>query len=336
MEIRRMGRTDFIVGAIGFGGIPLQRLSEEEAISLIKLAKEEGINFIDTARGYTISEELIGKGLEGNREDWIVATKSMARDYISMKRDIEISLKNLRTDYIDLYQFHLVKTKEDFDKIMSPDGAYRALKEAQEAGIIKEIGITSHNIEVLEMTVDTDYFATIQFPYNIVENQGEELFRRAHERNIGVIVMKPLAGGALTEGDLALRYIMENPHVSVIIPGMDNEAQVMENTKVGNSFRPLNADEKEKLDQLKASLGNQFCRRCGYCLPCPQGIDIPTNIIMEGYYTRYDLKEWAQERYNALPIKASDCVLCGACEPRCPYDLPIRDILGRIKETFKG
>ncbi|KAB3532885.1 aldo/keto reductase [Alkaliphilus serpentinus] len=335
MEMRKLGRTGIEVGIIGFGGIPIQRVSEEKALSIIKAAKREGMNFIDTARGYSNSEELIGKGIEGQRGDWIIATKSTARDYLSMKKDIEISLHNLRTNWIDLYQLHLIKTKEDYEKVMSHDGAYRALKEAQEAGLIKEIGITSHNIEILEMTVETDDFSTIQFPYNIVENQGEELFKRAYQRNIGVIVMKPLAGGALTEGSLALRYIMENPYVSVIIPGMDSEEQVVENSRVGNSYTPLKEKEKARLQELKESLGNQFCRRCGYCLPCPQGIDIPTNIIMEGYYTRYELKDWAKERYSGLPKKASDCALCGACEPRCPYNLPIREIMTRIRETFK-
>lgn len=330
METRELGRTGYNIAAIGFGGIPIQRLEEAEAISLIDFAKKEGINFIDTARGYTNSENLIGKGIIGNRDYWVIATKSMARDYEGMKKDIEISLENLGCGYIDLYQCHNVRTKDQYDEIMGPNGAYKALKEAQEEGKIKAIGITSHNLDILKDTVETDYFSTIQFPYNAVERQAEDLFKRAKERNIGVIVMKPLAGGAIVKGNLALRFILENHNVSVVIPGIDKVEQVAENAAVAKSFIPLNEDERQELENLAKELGSKFCRRCGYCLPCPQDIDIPTQFLMEGYYTRYDLKEWAVTRYATLPKKASDCIKCGKCEAKCPYDLPIRQMLENV------
>ncbi|KAB3536318.1 aldo/keto reductase [Alkaliphilus pronyensis] len=336
MEQRRLGRSNFSVGVIGFGGIPLQRLDEKEAIDIVRLAAKEEINFIDTARAYGKSEELIGKSIQGIRENLIIATKSTARDYDSMKKDIEISLNNLRCQWIDLYQLHLVKTQQQYQQIMSEDGAYRALKEAQDKGLIKEIGITSHSKEMLEMAIETDYFSTIQFPYNIVEQQGVQLFKRAYDRSIGVIIMKPLAGGALHKGELALRYILENPHISVIIPGMDTKEQVIENSSVGKSFRPLTEEERKELKEIQDELGTSFCRRCGYCHPCPQGIDIPAQFIMEGYYTRYELKDWALERYSGLPKIASNCIECGTCEPRCPYDLPIRKMLKDVANKLEG
>ncbi len=327
---RKLGRTNFDIGIVGFGGIPIQRLKEAEAIVLIQRAMEEGINFIDTARGYADSERLIGEGIKGNRAHWIVATKSPARDYASMKRDIEISLSNLQTETIDLYQLHLVKTQAQYDQIMSDQGAYRALLEAQAQGKIKEIGITSHSLEILEMAVETDYFSTIQFPYNAVERHGEALFKRAAERGIGVIIMKPLAGGALNNGNLALRFILENPNISVVIPGIDKLEQVFENSSIGRDPQPLSQEERSALKEITDKLGMVFCRRCGYCLPCPQDIDIPTQFLMEGYFTRYDLQDWALERYGALPRKASHCIQCGACEKRCPYDLPIRKMLQEV------
>lgn len=336
MESRGLGQTGYQVGIIGFGGIPIQRLQEEEAVKLIKLAAQKGINFIDSARGYGESERLIGKGIEGNRQHWTIATKSTSKDYESMKKDVEISLSNFNVETIDLYQFHLVKTKEQYEQILSHEGAYRALKEAQAEGKIKEIGITSHNLEILEMAIETDYFATIQFPYNAVERQAEALFQRAAERGIGVIVMKPLAGGALNNGSLALRFVLENPNVSVVIPGVDKEEQVIENSSIGKSFTPLSQEERDSLKKLTDQLGMTFCRRCGYCLPCPQNIDIPTQFLMEGYYTRYELQDWALERYGALPHKASDCVQCGACEKRCPYDLPIRKMLENVVTHLEG
>lgn len=334
MEIRKLGTTGYDVVTIGFGGIPIQRLGEKEAVELIQLARKEGINFIDTARAYGESESLIGKGIKGNRGDWIIASKSMARDYESMKRDIEISLENLDCQYIDLYQCHNVRTKEDYNKVMGDNGAYKALQEAKEEGKIKYIGITSHDVNILKMAVETQYFSTIQFPYNAVERQGEELFKRAYERNIGVIVMKPLAGGAITMGDLALRFILENPNVSVVIPGIDKVQQITENAAVAKNFTPLNEKERQELQDFANKLGSKFCRRCGYCLPCPEDIDIPTQFLMEGYYTRYNLKEWAIERYSSFSKKASDCIQCGKCEIRCPYDLPIREMLEDVAELL--
>lgn len=334
MEVRKLGKTGYNIAAVGFGGIPIQRLDEEEAVRLIDLARKEGINFIDTARGYEASESLIGIGIKGTREHWTIATKSMARDYEGMKKDIEISLKNLCCEYIDLYQCHNVRTKDQYDQIMSSNGAYKALDEAMKEGKIKAIGITSHDIGILENAINTDYFSTIQFPYNAVERQAEDLFKKAKERNIGVIVMKPLAGGAITKGNLALRFILENPNVSVVIPGIDRIEQVAENAAVAKSFIPLNKDERQELEKLAKELGSKFCRRCGYCLPCPQEIDIPTQFLMEGYYTRYDLKEWAVTRYSSLPKKASDCIECGKCETRCPYDLPIRQMLKNVTKQL--
>lgn len=326
MKYVTLGRTGFSISVIGFGGIPIQRLEEGEGVQLIQQAAAQGINFVDSARGYGASEAIIGKGIQGNREHWILATKSPAKDYETMKQDIEKSLKNFQTDVIDLYQLHLVRTMEQYETIMGEQGAYRALLEAKEQGKIRSIGITSHTLEVMERAVETDYFDTIQFPYNAVERQAEGVFQRAKERNIGVIVMKPLAGGALKDGNLALRFILENPNVSVVIPGMDHRDQVMENAQLSEAG-PLTPQEREALKEITDQLGMTFCRRCGYCLPCPQEIDIPTQFLMDGYFTRYNLQDWAKERYGGLAKKASDCVQCGLCETRCPYDLPIRSML---------
>ncbi len=336
MEKRKLGRTNFEVGVIGFGGIPIQRLKEEEAIEIIKLAAKEGINFIDSARAYGESERLIGKGIEGNRNHWKIATKTMSRDYESMKKDVESSLFNFNVKTIDLYQFHLVKTKEQLNQILAPNGAYKALKEAQADGKITEIGITSHSVELLEQAIETDYFSTIQFPYNIVERQGENLFKKAAEKNIGVIIMKPLAGGALEDGSLALRFILENPHISVVIPGIDKVNQVFENANIGKQCTPLSQPDRKRIEEIIEELGTTFCRRCGYCLPCPQKIDIPTQFLMEGYYSRYELQDWAVERYLGLPRKASHCIECGACETRCPYNLPIRQMLQNVVSQLES
>ncbi len=331
MEKRKLGKTDLQVSVIGFGGIPIQRVDKDMAIKILKEAYNQGINFIDTARGYNESEELIGDALAVvGREKFYLATKSMKRDYDGILEEFNVSLNNLKIDYIDLFQFHNVKTMEELDRVMGENGALKAIKEAKADGRVKEIGITSHSPEILDKAIDTGEFSTVQCPYNPIEQQAEGLFKKAKDNNIGVIVMKPLAGGAIKEAELSLRFIVNNPNVSVVIPGMESIEQVKENTSVGIDVRNLSKDEEEKLFKEANSLGTEFCRRCGYCLPCPQGIDIPSQFLMEGYYTRYDLKDWAKTRYDAMEHKAVDCVECGICETRCPYDLPIRKMMKNV------
>ncbi len=335
MEKRILGKTGFEVSVIGLGGIPIQRVDKETAISIVKKAHECGINFIDTARGYNSSEKLLGEALEViGREKFILATKSMARTYDGIMEELDLSLKNLKTDYIDLFQFHNVSKQADVDVLLGENGGLKAIKEMKEKGIVKEIGITSHNIDFMDKFVDMDEFSTIQFPYNPVENQAAEVFKKAHDKNIGVIVMKPLAGGAIPKGELCLRYIMENENVTIAIPGMDSLEQVLENASVGMNPRKLTLEERDELEAEIKTLGTEFCRRCGYCAPCTVGIDIPSQFLMEGYYTRYNLKDWAKTRYDAMEKNAKDCIRCGLCEIRCPYDLPIIKMLDKVKKNL--
>lgn len=325
--MREFGKTGMMIKRVGFGGIPIQRISQEDTNKVIDELEKCGVNFIDTARGYTVSEVYLGNALKGRREKFYIATKSMARDYEGMKKDIETSLKNLQTDYIDLYQMHNVKPAE-YDSIFAEDKAYRALVEAKEAGKIKHIGITSHGLETVEKAVESGKFESIQFPYNIVENQADEIFQKAHAKGVGTITMKPLAGGAINDGTLAMKYILSKDYIDVAIPGMDTQEQVRENTAVIDNAT-LTEEDYAKIDKIKSELGTTFCRRCEYCLPCPQGVIIPQNFLLEGYYTRYGLQDWAIERYEALGEngKASNCIECGECESKCPYELPIRDML---------
>lgn len=328
-----LGNTNMKIKRVGFGGIPIQRITQEDTNLVIDELEKNGINFIDTARGYTVSEEYIGNSLVGRRQKFYIATKSMSRDYEGMKKDIEISLKNLKTDYIDLYQLHNVKV-EEYETIFNEDKAFRALLEAQKEGKIKYIGITSHSIETIEKAIEDGKFDTIQFPYNIVEDQADEAFKKAHEKGIGIIVMKPLAGGALDDATLAIKYILSKEYIDVAIPGMDSIKQVKENVDVLNNL-DLTEEDKKKIEDIRATLGGKFCRRCEYCLPCPLGVNIPQNFLLEGYYTRYNLKEWSKERYDSLEGKASKCIACGKCETKCPYELPIIEMLKNVCEKLE-
>lgn len=333
---RTLGSTGLEVSIIGFGGIPIQRITKDEAVAMIIEAEKQGINFIDTARGYTVSEEFIGQALEGRRDKWIIASKTMARTYKEMKEEIEISLKNLKTNYIDLYQCHNVSKPDQYETLMSDQGALIALKEAKAAGKIGHIGFTSHSVDILMKAIESDEFETIQFPFNPIESQGVKAFERAIEKNMGTIVMKPIAGGAFTNPTLSLKYVLNKEFITVAIPGMDSLDQVVENADVGRNLTPLTDDEKLVIAEVVNELGTTFCRRCGYCLPCPQNIDIPLQFIFHGYYTRYNMPDWAQGRFEKLEYSAKDCVECGICETRCPYDLPIREMLKDVNRTFNG
>lgn len=330
--MRALGKTNLKINRIGFGGIPIQRVTQQDTNKIIDELIKQGINFIDSARGYTVSEEYIGNAIEGKRDNFILASKSMSRTYEDMLKDVDITLKNFKTDYIDLYQLHNVKSDE-YENIFNDNMAYKALLDCKSQGKIKNIGITSHSIDTIKKAVRDEKFDTIQFPYNIVEDQADEIFREAHKRNIGIIVMKPLAGGAINNAKLAIKYILSKEYIDVVIPGMDSVDQVLENISVLENLY-IDKEDELKIEDIRNQLGNRFCRRCEYCMPCPVGINIPMNFLLEGYYSRYNLKEWSKERYNSLDIKASDCVECGKCESKCPYDLPIREMLKEVTEKL--
>ena len=333
MEYTTLGKTCLRISRMGFGGIPIQKVDAAVTRKLMERLVERGVNYIDTARGYTVSESYLGEALVGLRDRFVVATKSMARTKEAMARDIETSLSNLKTDYIDLYQIHNPSLAE-LEQVVAPGGALEALLEAKAAGKIRHLGVTAHMATVFERALEMDWVETVMFPYNIVETQGEALMRRCTEQNVGFICMKPLAGGALEDANLALRFIASNPDVSVVIPGMYDLREIDENIAALENNAPLTAQETEKIDTIRRELGTQFCRRCNYCQPCTAGISISGIFVLEGYLNRYGLGDWARQRYAAMDKKAGDCVGCGVCETRCPYQLPIREMLARCKAEF--
>ena len=333
MEYRVLGKTGLQISRIGLGGIPIQRIDAEGTRTLLHQLMDAGVNYIDTARGYTVSEEYLGYGLEGIRDKFVLATKSMARTREAMAKDIDISLGNLRTDHIELYQIHNPNLAQ-FEQVMGEGGALEALLEAKAQGKIGHIGVTAHALEVFEKALEQDWVETIMFPYNIVETHGEELIRKCAEKNIGFVDMKPLAGGAIEDAALAMRFLVNNPDVTVVIPGMADAKEVEVNLTAAADLSPLTAEEQQKVEAIRSTLGTQFCRRCNYCAPCTVGINIPSVFVFQGYLERYGLADWAKDRYNAMPVKASACVDCGACEGRCPYNLPIRQMLKDAAAKF--
>lgn len=333
MEYRQLGKSGLKISRIGFGGIPIQKTNAEETKKLLHYLMEQGVNYIDTARGYTVSEEYIGYALQGIRDRFVLATKSFSRTAEGMAKDIETSLHNLQTDYIDLYQVHNPSAQE-LEQVLAPGGALEALQAAKKAGKIGHIGFTTHSLELFQRALEFDWVETIMFPYNIVETQGEELIAKCAEKNIGFIAMKPLAGGAIEESSTAIRYVVQNDAVSVVIPGMAEIKEADQNIRAASNTAPLTETEQATVESVRKALDHNFCRRCNYCAPCTVGIAIPSVFLMEGYNNRYDLKDWAKARYAGFAHKASECIGCGVCETRCPYNLPIREMLKKATEIF--
>lgn len=331
--MNKLGNTGLLVNNVGLGGIPIQRITKEEAKEVILKAIECGCNFIDSAKGYTCSEEYIGYAIKGIRDKVILATKSMATSYEKMKEDINDSLKKFGVEYIDLYQIHNCKSWDQFNIIY--EGAYIALKEAKEKGLIKHIGITSHSIDFLNELLDSKYsqlIETIQVPYNFIEPMSKDVIKKAAKMGKGTIAMKPLGGGEIENGKVAIKYLCNDKYLSVAIPGVASVKEVTENYTIKDY--KLTEEELKYIKEKQEKVKGVFCHRCGYCLPCSVGIDIPTIFTFEKYYLDYNLKAWAEARYNSSKINASDCIKCGICLKRCPYGIDIPNRMEKIAKLF--
>jgi len=323
----RLGKTGLEVSRVGFGGIPIQRLSEEKAIEVVQRCIDLGVTFIDTANGYTTSEERIGKAIAGRRGQVVIATKTGGRDKATAQEHLELSLKRLQTDYIDLWQFHGVSTFEAYEQVLGPGGAMEAAQEALEAGTVRHIGITSHSMEVALKAVSSGHFETIQFPLNFVTNEATaELVPLAIEHDVGFIAMKPMAGGLLDDANLAIKYLLQFDNV-VPDPGIETAEEIEEIVGIVNGPWAMTTEEREEMERIRAQVDTRFCRRCGYCEPCPEGVRISTAMNVRSFWKRFPPERffggWVVEAIES----ARDCVECGECEEKCPNHLPIREML---------
>ncbi|MCW3975329.1 MAG: aldo/keto reductase [Candidatus Bathyarchaeota archaeon] len=327
MEERILGKTNLKVKALGFGGIPIQRVSEEEAIEVVRRCYDLGINYFDTARLYSVSEDRIGKALEDVREKVFIATKSICRTESEFLQELDISLKDLRTEWIDVYQLHNVASKEDWIKISSRGGALEAAYKALDRGKIKHLGITSHNSSILTEIVKKDIFEVIQIPYNYLSLMAkEELLPLCNKKNVGTVIMKPMAGGEFSRADVALKFILKDENVDVVIPGMMSVVEVEENVAITSHPYDLSADDLKLIEEDKNRLGTQFCRGCDYCQPCPQEIPISNILRVESFVKRLKGTDKLKELVKGSKEKVDSCIDCGECESRCPYHLPIREM----------
>ncbi|MCX6555460.1 MAG: aldo/keto reductase [Candidatus Aminicenantes bacterium] len=327
-----LGATGLRILRMGMGGIPIQRLSVTQSDRILENAIGAGINFFDSARIYTDSESKMGRILSRHRGDVIIASKSFSREAEKILQDIDASLKQLQTDYIDLYQCHNIASESDLAKALAADGAVAGLVKAREKGKIRHIGLSGHKPRIVKMALAQFPFETIQIPCNFMETDAlADLVPQARRRQVGIIAMKPIGGGNIREIQLNFRFIF-NQGIDVAIPGMDSEVQVAENVAALADLSPLTEAEIANLQNEKNRLGDSFCRRCEYCMPCPQGLPISFLHVLKNYYFLYDLKDWVWERINSLAKTYKDCAVCGECVKKCPYHLNMPEI---FRETWE-
>ena len=366
VQKRRLGRTGLQVSAVGFGGIPIIALSRKEAERVVRYAYEKGINYFDTARAYGDSEEKIGTALKHVRDDVIIATKTHQRTKEEAARaGLKQSLRNLQTDRIDLVQLHGIDSEETLEKATGSEGSLAALEEAKKEGKIDHIGLSGHNPRVLCKAIETGKFDTVLVPLNVLDRKAtEKLIPLAEELDVGVVIMKPLGGcgaplqypqwGArflgkpeedwpdpsefiahfgkegLERAQRSLRFVLAHD-IDTIIPGLRSTEQVDYAVEVGEDFDRLTAEEK-KVYRFGELPPEPFCRDCRLCMPCPDGVEIPMILRWDTYYTFYNVREWTREQYPKLRTRVNSCTECGQCEEKCPYDLPV---INMLKEAEK-
>jgi predicted aldo/keto reductase-like oxidoreductase len=322
-----LGRTGLEVNRMGFGGIPIQRVPEPQAVETVRHVVDCGIDFIDTARAYTTSEERIGRALQGNEKKVVLASKSPERTADGIRKDIEISLKNLQRERLDLYQCHYIKDEADYAQVTGPAGALEGLVRAREEGLIGHIGVTSHSLDLIDRVLDDDLFDTVMVCFSFLEPAAaEKVIPKALQNSVGVIAMKPFSGGVLAEARLCLKYVLSHPGI-LVIPGVEDIALFDANWQVFQGSWRMEESEKREIERIRRQYDKSFCRRCDYCQPCSEEIPIQLILGMRYAIQRFGdailQKPWMQTGIE----NARRCSECGECMERCPYELPIPDMI---------
>ena len=337
MQTVQLGQTGLQISRLGFGGIPIQRIDQPGTRALLKAAHEAGINYIDTARAYTVSEEWIGQALQqsGLRDEFIIATKCRAITAEEMAEELNASLRSLRTDHIELYQFHN-PSPEDFDRIIAPGGALEALKSAHAVGIVEHIGVTAHRQDTALAEIGSGAFETLQFPLSALSSEKDlDLVRLCKEKNMGVIGMKGLAGGLLTSAAPTMAYLRRFDNL-VPIWGFQRECEIREVLELEKDPPILDEAMMARIEKDRKELAGDFCRGCGYCLPCPQGIPINNAARMPQLLRRSPYAPYLTDEWAAQMERITTCINCRACASRCPYELDTPKLLRAALEDYRA
>ena len=329
MEMVRLGKTEITVPKNGFGALPVQRVSLEEGVKLLRHAYEGGFRFFDTARAYSDSEEKLGEALADVREHIFLATKTMAKDGEGFKRDLDASLKLLKTDYIDIYQFH---NPSFCPKPGDGSGLYEAMEEAKRQGVVRHIGITNHRIHVARESIESGLYETLQFPFcYLATDKDLELVEMCREADMGFIAMKALSGGLITNSAAAYAYLAQYDNV-LPIWGVQRQSELEEFLRYMDEPPALTEELRAVIEGDRKELSGNFCRGCGYCMPCPVGIEINTCARMSLLIRRSPSDKQLTEKAQAMMKKIENCLHCGACAKKCPYGLDTPKLL---EENYK-
>lgn len=335
MKSVTLGRTGICVPQNGFGALPIQRVSMEEAVRILRKAYEGGIRFFDTARAYTDSEEKLGAAFGDGylkREDIIITTKTGAKTPEEFWQHLETSLKNLRTDYIDVYQFHLMGTCW---KPGDGTGMYECMLKAKEEGKIRHIGGTAHKLGVAKELAESGLYETVQYPFSYLASEQEvELLRLCNKNDVGFICMKGLAGGLITNSAAAMAYVSQFDG-AVPIWGVQREKELDEWLSYMDDTPALDDEMRAFIEKERGELMGDFCRGCGYCMPCTVGIQINNCNRMSLMLRRAPSKGWLSENWQKEMMKIDDCIGCGACLSKCPYELNIPVLLRKNLEDYR-
>ena len=328
----RLGSTGIVVNKNGFGALPMQRVSMEEAVQLVRRAFEGGITFFDTARYYTDSEEKLGEALEGIRDKVYIATKTGASTGEALKKELETSLKNLRTDHIDIYQFH---NPAVCPKPGDGSGLYEAMEEAKAQGMVRHIGITNHRLAVAHEAIDSGLYETLQFPFcYLADEKDVELVEKCKKADMGFIAMKALSGGLITNSRAA--YAFEAQFGNVLpIWGVQRQTELEEFLSYIKNPPAMTDEIKALIEADKKELAGDFCRGCGYCMPCPVGIEINNcarmSLLLRRSPSAAQLTPEAQEKM----MKIKECLHCGRCKSKCPYGLDTPALLEKNLKDYE-
>ena len=324
MKKIRLGKTELMVGASSFGALPIQRLSTEDACKLLRKAYELGMNYFDTAHGYTDSEEKIGLALSDVRKDIIISTKSPAKDKKTLLEQVQMSLERMKTDYIDILQLHNPDVLPDPE---DPDSTYGGLLEAKKKGWVRHIGITNHSLARAVAAVKSGKYETIQYPFSSLATDEEvELTRLAKQEDVGFIAMKGLSGGLITNAATTFSFIKQYDNV-VPIWGIQRESELLEFIEMEKNPPAYDDAMKALIEKDRRELAGNFCRGCGYCKPCPAQIDIPTMARMSLLLRRSPYQRYMTEEFREKMLVIEQCRHCGACMSRCPYHLNTPELL---------
>lgn len=327
-----LGSTGITAIQNGFGALPIQRDDIDTSVKILRKAYEGGITFFDTARAYSDSEEKIGLALSDVRKNIFLATKTMAANTEEMKSQLETSLKLLKTDYIDIYQFHCA------GRCICPEdgtGMYELMEDFKRQGMIRHIGITAHKIGVAEESIKSGLYETLQFPFSYLSGERElALVEQCREHQMGFIAMKALAGGIITDSRMAYAFIGQHDNVMPIW-GIQKESELDEWLSYIQSTPVMTDEIRQGIESDRQQLGGNFCRGCGYCMPCPMGIQINNCARMSLMLRRAPSEVWLSETWQNHMKQVENCMNCGQCSSKCPYELNTPELLKANYEDYK-